>query len=240
MSQGAPLDWSHNAIPPSPSTPKKVWVYGDSYQAKLVAVVVPGERPLLNWAKDNGKAGARPPGDTPGRDWRAVAGLAGPRAPLRGCRCPLHRIPLGPPPATRQPLIHPPTRPLPPLTPRRPRPGLQGAVRRPRRRGVGAEGAAGGGQGRQAQGLRACGRGGLGYDCRAAGQGHRLGVQRASGCARWHATLCSPPKANAPCRMPPAAGAPRAGGLHRRGRPADAHLQAQAAAAEEALPGGAG
>jgi hypothetical protein len=32
-------------------------VYGDSYQSKLVAVVVPHHGPLKSWAKDNGKSG---------------------------------------------------------------------------------------------------------------------------------------------------------------------------------------
>lgn len=35
----------------------QVWVYGDSYQPKLVAVVHPKEGALKTWAKDNGKSG---------------------------------------------------------------------------------------------------------------------------------------------------------------------------------------
>jgi hypothetical protein len=37
---------------------RQVWVYGDSYQAKLVAVVHPKPGALKAWAKENGRAGA--------------------------------------------------------------------------------------------------------------------------------------------------------------------------------------
>lgn len=37
---------------------EQVWVYGDSYQAKLVAVVVPKKHALVDWAKSQGKSGS--------------------------------------------------------------------------------------------------------------------------------------------------------------------------------------
>jgi hypothetical protein len=35
----------------------QIWVYGDSYQAKLVAIVVPKPHALQDWAKAQGKSG---------------------------------------------------------------------------------------------------------------------------------------------------------------------------------------
>lgn len=36
---------------------EQLWVYGNSYEAYLVAVVVPSEKALLEWAKTHGKQG---------------------------------------------------------------------------------------------------------------------------------------------------------------------------------------
>jgi hypothetical protein len=83
--------------PPPPHTPpnppKKVWVYGNSFESTLVAVVVPEEKKLLAWAATQGlpadyKVGGRGPrgwqaqGLSP-RPWPPQAFGPRPRAPLR-------------------------------------------------------------------------------------------------------------------------------------------------------------
>jgi acyl-CoA synthetase (AMP-forming)/AMP-acid ligase II len=51
----SPNPISPNPIPPSrPSPSPKVWVYGNSFESTLVAVVVPDEKKLLAWAAANG------------------------------------------------------------------------------------------------------------------------------------------------------------------------------------------
>jgi long-subunit acyl-CoA synthetase (AMP-forming) len=36
---------------------EQIWVYGNSYESTLVAVVVPDKKELTGWAKDNGVDG---------------------------------------------------------------------------------------------------------------------------------------------------------------------------------------
>lgn len=88
---------------------EQVWVYGDSYQSKLIAVVHPKPSALKDWAKGAGKDGA-------------------PRA--RRCAPRVLVLRAGGAP---QPPSYPTPTPTLPLPPRR----LRRAVRRPRRRQVG-------------------------------------------------------------------------------------------------------
>jgi hypothetical protein len=90
-----PLSFTSRARPrhTPPNPPKKVWVYGNSFESTLVAVVVPEEKKLLAWAATQGlpadyKVGGRGPrgwqaqGLSP-RPWPPQAFGPRPRAPLR-------------------------------------------------------------------------------------------------------------------------------------------------------------
>lgn len=58
---------------------KQIWVYGDSYQSKLVAVVHPKPAALKAWAKDNGHEGEQLWGDKRADGEGGVVAGSGPR-----------------------------------------------------------------------------------------------------------------------------------------------------------------